>query len=1340
MNRKWMAGLLVFCMVVSLVPGAALAAEEQAPPDLYGEEAPDVYEEEQAPPELYAEERDIDYEQLYGTASVAGGASISGFNADYVAALAPDADGITRIPLVIPSQLGGRDVVRIENDAFGTRCLQDEIYDKVRVTKIDLSQADNLQEIGDKAFYNYANANDVYAELDSVLIFPDGVKTIGSSAFARLDGLKGDLLLPDSIESIGDSAFSWTGLDGTLKLPDNPAYTKVNTQFAYYSPLTAIAGLTAEGVFPSAITELGKNAFGYSNITGDVVLPNTITVLSSAFQGSKIDSLYVPESVTAIASTIIAYCDALKWVRLDFDSELRVFRADDMTAEAEFMASGDYRSDLNVVLNNEDAYTHLKDKTFFPYQNRLTYQTTLSFSGLDGSYDRPVLRDRPINWEMSGDGCTYFENTDYRFPKGAGNAWSFTEGDVVNTVAESDKATGEVLYPVTAEPKVTITTSGNIKKVYDGEPSYFTITAALPEGYELKTSATAKPGDYFMNYQWYSWSQGVNAPEQYTKIYSGPANAIGFSDVEDSLDGSYDSDGIAHGYYVIAVFYKRTESGNTLLRREDIYFTVSIAKAVPDVAPEYPAAAIAGKKLADLPLAAGKDACPGTIAWTEPEKNVLEGGGKYGWQFTPEDAANYETVTGAAEITGANGYGVLLTDSAGVGPAVSQVRADDAVSRVDTQGGRSVLVVVPGERVSVVPGAPAEGYCVSAAAVQRADGGPAVAAERQEDGTYAFVMPDAAVEVTVIYRKEHTVTAAAGAHGAVTPAGAVSAADGTALTFTFTPDYGYKLSRVTVDGVEAAVSGNTLTLTPKRDCAVEAAFEKMAAEDLDEIIGDLPEDPVGGGQSAVDAVLDAKMHYEAVKGEGGAADKASESLNEKLAQLPNVQARVEADPAKAALQSAGSLLENMTKEDAEALKTGAAARFEIVLEIAETEPEEAVRASIAGALSGAEVAGYADVLVKKIITDAQDQQEIVNLSELKKPVVLVFQIPAELRQTSGGVSRNFTVLRTHQINGVLVTEALSDEDGDPETYTVRSSRFSVYTLAYRDTQQKSSGSGGKTSYLVTVADGAAHGTVTADRRYAARNDTVTITARPDAGYALAALTVTGPDGGSILVTDAGNNIYRFEMPGGGVTVEASFSAPDGCVYSDHCAAARFADVPADGWYHEAVDYVVEQGIMQGKSETSFAPFDGTSRGMLAAILYRREGSPLDGAESMFSDVAAERYDAAAIAWASAQGIVKGYDGGLFRPDDVLTRQQLAAILFRYAEMRGYNVSERSDLSAFSDAASISAYAGDAMSWANAAGLISGRSGGVLDPGGKASRSETAAILMRLFRYLEAQNG
>ncbi len=172
----------------------------------------------------------------------------------------------------------------------------------------------------------------------------------------------------------------------------------------------------------------------------------------------------------------------------------------------------------------------------------------------------------------------------------------------------------------------------------------------------------------------------------------------------------------------------------------------------------------------------------------------------------------------------------------------------------------------------------------------------------------------------------------------------------------------------------------------------------------------------------------------------------------------------------------------------------------------------------------------------------------------------------------------------------------------------------------------------------------------------------------------------------------------------------------------------FQDVQASDWFYAAVQYVYANGMMGGTSETAFSPTKTTTRGMIVTILHRLEGSP--AAEgTAFSDVAPQQYYAAPVAWASANGIVTGYGDGSFRPQAEITREQMAAILFRYAQSKGADVTQRAGLEAFPDAASVSSYAVDAMSWAVSAGLISGMDGQLV-PGGSATRAQAATILMR----------
>ena len=172
----------------------------------------------------------------------------------------------------------------------------------------------------------------------------------------------------------------------------------------------------------------------------------------------------------------------------------------------------------------------------------------------------------------------------------------------------------------------------------------------------------------------------------------------------------------------------------------------------------------------------------------------------------------------------------------------------------------------------------------------------------------------------------------------------------------------------------------------------------------------------------------------------------------------------------------------------------------------------------------------------------------------------------------------------------------------------------------------------------------------------------------------------------------------------------------------------FSDVAADDWFAASAVYVRDNGIMNGTSATTFNPGGTTSRGQITAILYRAAGSPAVSGGSAFQDVADTAYYADAAVWASANGIVTGYADGTFGPDDPITRQQLAAILWRYAGSPAAPVGAD-----FADESAIASYASTAVDWARDTGVITGRDGNLFDPNGRATRAQAAVIL---HRYLE----
>lgn len=184
------------------------------------------------------------------------------------------------------------------------------------------------------------------------------------------------------------------------------------------------------------------------------------------------------------------------------------------------------------------------------------------------------------------------------------------------------------------------------------------------------------------------------------------------------------------------------------------------------------------------------------------------------------------------------------------------------------------------------------------------------------------------------------------------------------------------------------------------------------------------------------------------------------------------------------------------------------------------------------------------------------------------------------------------------------------------------------------------------------------------------------------------------------------------------------------------AQEDFSDVPADVWYAADVAYASEHGLMNGVGDGRFDPDGTTTRAMLVTILHRLEGMPT-AAKSAFSDVPAGAWYTAAVDWAAANKIVEGMDAATFAPASPVTREQLAVILYRYANFKGMDTAQKAELSAFSDAASVSGWAADAMAWANAAGLVNGVSKTELQPQGSATRAQAAAILARFDRMVKA---
>ena len=183
----------------------------------------------------------------------------------------------------------------------------------------------------------------------------------------------------------------------------------------------------------------------------------------------------------------------------------------------------------------------------------------------------------------------------------------------------------------------------------------------------------------------------------------------------------------------------------------------------------------------------------------------------------------------------------------------------------------------------------------------------------------------------------------------------------------------------------------------------------------------------------------------------------------------------------------------------------------------------------------------------------------------------------------------------------------------------------------------------------------------------------------------------------------------------------------------------FADIDSEAWYKDDAAYVYSKGLMKGTSEDQFSPDLSVTRGMIATILYRLENEPAVSEYSGFDDVAPGSYYENAVKWAAMSGIAEGFGDGSFRPEEAVTREQAAVMLYRYAKAKELDMSVNADLSKYTDVETVSAYAAEAMMWANAAGLINGTDQMRLEPADGATRAQTAAILHRFCEYIAGQH-
>ncbi|RHP17426.1 hypothetical protein DXD89_02110 [Butyricicoccus sp. TM10-16AC] len=393
------------------------------------------------------------------------------------------------------------------------------------------------------------------------------------------------------------------------------------------------------------------------------------------------------------------------------------------------------------------------------------------------------------------------------------------------------------------------------------------------------------------------------------------------------------------------------------------------------------------------------------------------------------------------------------------------------------------------------------------------------------------------------------------------------------------------------------------------------------------------------------------------------------------------------------------------------------------------ELKNALRAKVNSAVTASNIA-YLDIVLQ--YKSGTDWVTVTNPADFPEGGIDVKVLYSTLSATNApNSSYNFSVVHmfTTDMSGKTVgdTETLTPTKLD-DGITFHVSSLSPFAIGWYKSTAPSGGGGGAvvpTTYDVVIPSALAN-IVKADKTKAAAGDTVTLTAAGEG-----TLTVTDANGKTVALTDLGSGKYTFKMPSAKVSVGFKTTADQPCDGGKDCPSAPFTDVDTAKWYHLSVDYVLTHKMMNGVSSRAFAPNANLTRGMLVQILYNLEGKP-KGTAANFSDVQADAWYAEAVGWAASNKVVTGYADGTFRPNAAVTREQAAAILYRYAQSKGIDVSvgENTNILSYVDVQQASEYAIPALQWAVGAGVLNGKNGGRLAPTGTATRAEIAAIMQR----------
>lgn len=338
----------------------------------------------------------------------------------------------------------------------------------------------------------------------------------------------------------------------------------------------------------------------------------------------------------------------------------------------------------------------------------------------------------------------------------------------------------------------------------------------------------------------------------------------------------------------------------------------------------------------------------------------------------------------------------------------------------------------------------------------------------------------------------------------------------------------------------------------------------------------------------------------------------------------------------------------------------------------------------------------------------------------------------EILEASGSAPITWSIIDGKLPNGLTLNRntgeisGKSTEDGLFTIVIIAENKYDADIKSYTLTSSiRSSGGGGggvtTTTYTITTNAGIG-GSIDSDTTVSVKaGENIKFNIKPNQGYAVEDVKVDGKSVGAV-------SDYEFTKVNENHTISATFKKIEDSK-PEIDKSYDFTDVSESQWYYESVMMACNKGWFSGTSDTTFSPDTAMNRGMIVTVLWRIEGRPAAQAKS-FNDVAADKYYSTAVAWAAEHGIVSGYGNDVFGPDDSITREQMAVMLYNYAKYKGYDLSASGDLSKFVDRNKTTEYAVNAIKWAVGSGIINGKGGSILDPTGNSTRAEVATMLMK----------